>query len=113
MKTKKDFFITKDNFLDIDLINDIDKYVNDSHKEPIWKTSYWWQKNIRRVTPPVAILTLPDKFHIPIVEKLKKLKKYHGKVMNHLFNHNITYILLVDISHGMMTLNINGLLLFV
>ena len=79
MKTKKDFFITKDNFLDIDLINDIDKYVNDSHKEPIWKTSYWWQKNIRRVTPPVAILTLPDKFHIPIVEKLKKIKEISWK----------------------------------
>ena len=61
MKTKKDFFITKDNFLDLDLINDIDKYVNDSHKESIWKTSYWWQKNIRRVTPPVAIFQLLKK----------------------------------------------------
>tara|TARA_R110000765_G_scaffold352053_1_gene442006 strand:- start:2020 stop:2646 length:627 start_codon:yes stop_codon:yes gene_type:complete len=79
MKAKKHFFISQDNFLDPDLIRDIDNYVNDSHKDPIWRTSHWWKKPIRRVTPPVAILNLPDKFHFAIIEKLKKIKQISWK----------------------------------
>ena len=79
MKAKKHFFISQDNFLDPDLIRDIDNYVNDSHKDPIWRTSHWWKKPIRRVTPPVAILNLPDRFHFPIIERLKEIKQISWK----------------------------------
>ena len=46
------------NFLDFKLINEIEAYVDASIKspEPRWKTSLWWEPQIRRATSPVPIL---------------------------------------------------------
>ena len=63
---------TYDNFLDINLVNQINSYVEQVKFEPMWKTSHGWSSEIKRKTNPVAILPLPDKFTSSIHEQLKK-----------------------------------------
>jgi hypothetical protein len=64
------------NFLDFKLINEIDAYVDASLKTPKletkWNTSLQWKQQIQRATPPIPILSLPDKFTIPIHQTLKE-----------------------------------------
>ena len=60
------------NFLDINLINEIYKYVKQSLYSPLWKTSHGWPLGVRLSTNPVATLELPDQFTNVIHKRLKK-----------------------------------------
>jgi hypothetical protein len=64
--------ITHYNFLDINLIKEIEKYVKQSIRSPIWRTSHGWPLAVRLSTNPVAILELPDQFTNVIHKRLKK-----------------------------------------
>ena len=79
MKNKKDFFVSHDNFLDPYLIKQIDEHVEASRTNTIWRTSQWWEPAVRRVTSPIAILTLPEEFHLAILQRLKKVKEISWK----------------------------------
>ena len=66
-------FTSHDNFLDLKLIEQINLYMEGSLEKNIWKTSYAWQDIVRRASPPIAILPLPDVFNDAIREQLKTI----------------------------------------
>jgi len=61
-----------DNFLDIELINQINMYMEEATNKNIWRSSYAWGDYVHRLTSPVALLTLPDQFSSAICKRLKK-----------------------------------------
>ena len=60
------------NFLDINLIKEIEKYVKQSLCSPLWTTSHGWPLGVRLSTNPVSILELPNQFTNVIHKRLKK-----------------------------------------
>ena len=63
-----------DNFLQIDLINKINRYIETPQvkRSYVWRTSQAWPNEVRQKTSPVAMLELPDQFTIPIHDCLSK-----------------------------------------
>jgi len=59
------------NFLDRDLLPKIIKYATSSLNAYKWKSSHFWENNIKRLSSPVSILELPDEFALPVKEKFK------------------------------------------
>ena len=72
-KKEKKFSLSYDNFLDLNLIKEIDAYVVASQNLPRWKNSHFWEKPIKRSTSPIAILDIPDEFNTTIQQRLKKI----------------------------------------
>jgi len=69
---KEKLLTSYDNFLDIQLISQINSYAETSKNDPVWKTSHVWSEEIKRQTSPVAILPLPDGFNNRIRTRLKE-----------------------------------------
>ena len=61
-----------DDFLDVDLIHQINNYKDEIASKPVWRTSNDWIPTIRRSTTPIPILELPDKFTSIIHKQLKE-----------------------------------------
>ena len=61
------------NFLDINLIDSIEKYVEKNISLPTWKSSLYWPNHIRHSSALVQILPLP---HIE-----KELRPYYSKIL--------------------------------
>ena len=61
-----------DDFLDVDLIHQINNYTDEIASKPVWRTSNDWIPIIRRSTTPIPILELPDKFTSIIHKQLKE-----------------------------------------
>ena len=71
-KKEKRFTLSYDNFLDLNLIKEIDAYVAASQNLPRWRNSHFWEDPIKRSTSPIAILDIPDEFNTTIQQRLKK-----------------------------------------
>ena len=82
MQNKKKLIASYDNFLDRELINQINTYADESLHKPRWQTSHFWQDRLRNFGTPVAVLLLPDEFFIPICQTLKKKTPFTWKDSN-------------------------------
>ena len=68
----KKFVKSYDNFLEVDLINQIENYAQQCSAQTVWGSSHAWESRVKRFTPPISVLILPDKFSIPIQKQLLK-----------------------------------------
>jgi len=68
----KKFVKSYDNFLEVDLINQIENYAQQCSAQTVWGSSHAWEFRVKRFTTPISVLILPDKFSIPIQNQLLK-----------------------------------------
>ena len=70
----KNSILTYDNFLDPNLIREINEYTFKQNRKPNWTTSHRWTNDVKRFTSPVVSLRLPEEFALPIQDRFNKIK---------------------------------------